>query len=195
MKPILVREELLNRGIRMFTPLEFRRVFPKSQDQIQYFLETQTEQGLFIRLKKGLYALKTDLPADEEIANALYKPSYLSFEYAMAKYGIIPESPYNLTSATTNPTRVFSTDHLAFSYFTIKQDAYTGYYLDTTGDKKVLIAEGEKALADYLYFVAIGQRSFNDRFNVSKLDKDKLMEYAKLFERDKVVELVGELPW
>ena len=64
MKPILVREELLNRGIRMFTPLEFRRVFPKSQDQIQYFLETQTEQGLFIRLKKGLYALKTDLPGD-----------------------------------------------------------------------------------------------------------------------------------
>ena len=179
----------------MFTPLEFRRVFPKSQDQIQYFLETQTEQGLFIRLKKGLYALKTDLPADEEIANALYKPSYLSFEYAMAKYGIIPESPYNLTSATTNPTRVFSTDHLAFSYFTIKQGAYTGYYLDTTGGRKVLIAEGEKALADYLYFVAIGQRSFNDRFNVSKLDKDKLTEYAKLFERDKAVELVEKLPW
>lgn len=195
MKPILVREELLNRGIRMFTPLEFGRVFPKSQDQIQYFLETQTEQGLFIRLKKGLYALKTDLPGDEEIANALYKPSYLSFEYAMAKYGIIPESPYNLTSATTNPTRVFSIDHLAFSYFTIKQGVYTGYYLDTTGGRKVLIAEGEKALADYLYFVAIGQRSFNDRFNVSKLDKDRLTEYAKLFERNKVIELVEKLPW
>lgn len=179
----------------MFTPLEFRRVFPKSQDQIQYFLETQTEQGLFIRLKKGLYALKTNLPGDEEIANALYKPSYVSFEYAMAKYGIIPESPYNLTSATTNPTRVFSTDHKAFSYFTIKQGAYTGYYLETTGGRKVLIAEGEKALADYLYFVAIGQRSFNDRFNVSKLDKDKLTEYAKLFERDKVIELVEKLPW
>jgi len=195
MKPILVREELLNRGIRMFTPLEFRRVFPKSRDQIQYFLETQAQQGLFIRLKKGLYALKTDLPSDEEIANALYKPSYLSFEYAMAKYGIIPESPYNLTSATTNPTRVFSTDRQAFSYFTIKQDAYTGYYLDTTGGRKILIAEGEKALADYLYFVAIGQRSWNDRFNVSKLDKDKLMEYAKLFERDKVIETVEKLPW
>lgn len=195
MKPILVREELLNRGIRIFTPLEFRRVFPKSQDQIQYFLETQSQQGLFIRLKKGLYALKTDLPGDEEIANVLYKPSYLSFEYAMAKYGIIPESPYNLTSATTNPTRVFSTDHQAFSYFTIKRDAYTGYYLDTTGGRKALIAEPEKALVDYLYFVAIGQRSFNDRFNVSKLDKSKLMEYAKLFKRNKVIELVEKLPW
>src|SRR3989344_5119906 len=137
MKPILVREELLNRGIKIFTPLELRRVFPKSQDQIQYFLETQVQQGLFIRLKKGLYALKTDLPGDEEIANALYKPSYISFEYAMAKYGIIPESPYHLTSATTNPTREFSINHQAFSYYTIKQEAYTGYYLDTKGSRKI----------------------------------------------------------
>ncbi|MBI2335057.1 hypothetical protein HYU96_04665 [Candidatus Daviesbacteria bacterium] len=195
MKPILAREELLNRGIKIFTPLEFRRIFPKSEAKIQYFLETQTKQGLFIRLKKGLYALKTDLPGDEEIANALYRPSYLSFEYAMAKYGIIPESPYHLTSATTNPTRVFNVNHQAFSYFTIKQETYAGYYLDTGGSRKILIAEPEKALADYLYFVSLGQRSWNDRFNVSKLDKAKLMEYAKLFKRDKIVELVEELPW
>lgn len=195
MKPILVREELLNRGIRVFTPLEFRRIFPKPQEQIQYFLESQTRQGLLTRLKKGLYALKTDLPGDEEIANALYKPSYLSFEYAMAKYGIIPESPYNLTSATTNPTRLFTHDHQAFSYFTIKQESYTGYFLDTVGDKKVLIAEAEKALVDYLYFVAIGQRFWNDRFDVSQLDKNKVIEYAKLFDRDKILELVEKLPW
>ena len=80
LKPLQVREELLNRGIRVFTPLDFSRVFPKPQDQLQYFLETQTRQGLFIRLKRGLYALKTDPPSDEEVANVLYKPSYLSFE-------------------------------------------------------------------------------------------------------------------
>lgn len=195
MKPILVREELLNRGVRVFTPLDFKRIFPKPQDRIQYFLETQTQQGLFIRLKRGLYALKTDLPSDEEIANVLYKPSYLSFEYALARYGIIPESPYNLTSATTNPTRVFTITNKAYSYFTIKQEAYTGYYLDTTGKKKVLIAEREKAVADYLYFVAIGKRFANDRFDVSQIDKNKLIEYVKLFKRKKAIELVAKLPW
>lgn len=195
MKPILVREELLNRGIRIFTPLEFQRIFPKPKDQIQYFLEAQTQQGLFTRLKKGLYALKTDFPSDEEISNALYKPSYLSFEYAMAKYGIIPESPYNLTSATTNPTRLFTTNHIAYTYNTIKQEAYAGYYLDTSGGKRILIAEPEKALVDYLYYVAIGQRFWNDRFDVSQLDKNKVMEYIKLFEREKLTELVEKLPW
>ncbi len=194
MKPLLVREELLNRNMRVFTPLNFSRVFPKSPEQIKYFLETQVQQGLFIRLKRGLYALKTDLPGDEEIANVLYKPSYISFEYALARYGIIPESPYHITSATTNPTRVFEVGTQAYSYYTIQQKAYTGYYLDTSGGRTVLIAEPEKALVDFLYFVAIGQRSVNDRFDVSKLNKNKLTEYAKLFEREKVLELVEKLP-
>ncbi len=195
MKPILVREELLNRGMKVFTLLDFKRVFKKSKDQIQYFLETQSQQGLLIRLKRGLYAIKTDLPSDEEIANVLYKPSYLSFEYALARHGIIPESPYHLTAATTNPTRVFTVNDKAFSYYTIKREAYTGYFLDTSGNKRVLIAEPEKALADYLYFVAIGKRFWNDRFDVSKLEKNKLTEYLKLFKREKVFKLVEKLPW
>lgn len=195
MKPILVREELLSRGLRIFTLLEFQRIFPKPQEQIRYFLEVQTRLGLFTRLKKGLYALKTDFPSDEEIANALYKPSYLSFEYAMAKHGIIPESPYNLTSATTNPTRLFTTDDIAYTYNTIKQKAYAGYHLDASGGKRILIAEPEKALADYLYYVGIGQRFWNDRFDVSRLDKNKVIEYAKLFEREKMIEFVEKLPW
>lgn len=194
-KPLLVREELLKRGIHIFTPLDFSRLYPLPAYKIKYFLEQQTKEGLLTRLKQGLYALKTDLPGDEEIANALYKPSYLSFEYVLAKYGIIPESPYHLTSATTNPTREFSVDYQEFYYYTIKLVAYTGYYLETQGNRKILIAEPEKALADYLYFVSLGQRSWNDRFNVSKLDKPKLMKYAKLFKRDKLIELVEKLPW
>lgn len=193
MKPILVREKLLDKGMKIFAPLDFKRVFPGSYSKIQYFLEAQTQQGLFVRLKKGLYALKTDLPSDEEIANVLYKPSYLSFEYALAKYGIIPESPYNFTSATTNPTRVFTVAHTAYSYYTIKQEAYTGYYLDMAGGKHVYIAEPEKALADFLYFVSLGKRFWNDRFNTAKLDRKKLLGYAKLFKREKVIEFMEKL--
>lgn len=195
LKPLLVREELLKRGMTIFTPLDFLRLYPLPAYKIKYFLEQQVKMGLLARLKQGLYTLKTDIPSEEEIANRLYQPSYLSFEYAMAKYGIIPESPYHLTSATTNSTREFMVNNQAFSYYTIKLVAYAGYYLDTKGNRKILIAEPEKALIDYLYFVSLGQRSFNDRFNVSKLDKAKLMEYAKLFKRDKLIELVEQLPW
>lgn len=194
-KPLLVREELLKRRIRIFSNLEFAQIFRLSPHQAEYELNKLTKEGLLARLKRGCYMLKTDPLSDEEVANALYKPSYLSFEYAISRYGIIPESPYGLTSATTNPTRLFTRDHQAYSYYTIKQKAYTGYYLDTSGNKKALIAEPEKALADYLYFVAIGQRFWNDRFDVSQLDKNKLIKYAKLFNRKKVIELIKDLPW
>ena len=65
--------------------------------------------------------------------------------------------------------------------------------MDVQDNKRILIAESEKALVDYLYFVAIGKRSFNDRFYVSNLDKSKLRKYAKLFKRDKVLELIERL--
>ena len=142
--------------MRVFTPLEFARIFQAPPHAIKYFLETQVGEGLLIRLKKGLYALKTDLPGDEEIANALYKPSYISLEYALAKYGIIPESPYSITSVTPNPTRVFTSVNQTYSYYTIKQEAYAGYFLDTAGEKRVLIAEPEKALVDFLNDQSLG---------------------------------------
>ena len=107
MKPIKVREELINRHLRIFTPEEFRRIFDLASYQSKYFLETQVKEGLFIRLKKGLYTLQTDLPSEEEIANKLYMPSYISFEYALGYYQLIPEMVYTITSATSKPTRKF----------------------------------------------------------------------------------------
>ncbi len=193
LKPLQVREELLKRGIHIFNSLDFSRLFPAQPHQIKHFLEHQTDEGLLVRLKQGSYVLKTDPPDEEEIANALYKPSYLSFEYALSKYGIIPESIYSITSATTKPTRLFTSDDKAFSYYTIKADVYTGYILDKKEGRGILIAEPEKALTDFLYFVAIGHRIMNDRIDISKLNKDKILKYAKLYGREKVIALVNKL--
>ena len=193
LKPLLVREELLKRGIHIFTPLEFSRLFQAEPYQIKHFLEHQVEEGLLVRLKQGSYVLKTDPPDEEEMANALYRPSYLSFEYALNQYGVIPESIYSITSATTKPTRLFTTDDKAFSYYTIKEEAYTGYILEKKEGRGILIAEPEKALTDFLYFVAIGHRIMNDRIDITRLNKDKVFKYAKLYGREKVIDSVNKL--
>lgn len=99
-KPLAVREEFLNRKIRIFTNQEFARIFGLSPHQTEYELNQLIKEGLLTRLKRGYYVLKTDPPSEEEIANALYKPSYISFEYALAYYNIIPEMTYQITSAT-----------------------------------------------------------------------------------------------
>lgn len=181
LKPLKVREVLLGKRIKFITPDLFGRVFLTKPHQTKYFLEHQTEEGLFLRLKKGLYALKTDPPGEEEIANRLYAPSYLSFEYALAYYGILLESPYTITCATTKPTRLFEISDLAYSYNSISVKAYTGYYLKKVGNKEFLIAEPEKALADYLYFAKINHREPNNRLDIRSLDQKKIHDYAKLY--------------
>lgn len=191
-----VREELLKRKIRVFTPRIFASVFPSSPESVKYFLEKQVQEKLFLRLKKGIYALKTDLPAEEEIANALYQPSYISFEYALAYYGILPEMPHIVTSATTQPTRLFTVQTASFSYCTIKIPAYTGYVLTKKNDRSFLIAEPEKALADYLYFVSLRQKPLNDRLIIQakrQVNKTKLQMYIHLFENQRLKKLIREI--
>ena len=90
LKPIHIRRKLLEKGIYFFTPLDFGRIFQIPSYKTKWFLEKQTKEGFLIRYKQGLYGIKDDLPGEEEIANRLYQPSYISFEYALSFYNILP---------------------------------------------------------------------------------------------------------
>jgi predicted transcriptional regulator of viral defense system len=190
LKPISVREQLLRKGLVAFTPLEFQRLFNTTRLRAKYFLEAYTQRGLFVRLRQGLYTLKDNLPPEEELANLLYRPSYVSFEYALAGYRILPEMVYSVTSATTKPTRTFSVDEKTFLYFTIKKNAFAGYRPVKRGGRTVLLAEPEKALVDYLYFVSLGKKPRNDRLNTTSLDKAKIRRYARMYRREGLDRLI-----
>jgi predicted transcriptional regulator of viral defense system len=193
LKPIRVRSELVKRNLLLFAPRDFARLFRATATQTKYFLEEYTKAGLFLRLKRGLYALQDTQPSEEEIANQLYRPSYVSFEYALALHRILPEMIYVVTSATTKPTRIFTAAGRTYSYSTIKREAFTGYRPQQREGRTVLIAEPEKALADYLYFVTLGKRPHNDRLDLTALNAQKLQAYAELFERPQLEELVRQL--
>ena len=196
LKPLKVREELLRRGVKVFTPHLFAHIFGLNPVTTKHFLENQTIQGFLLRLKRGVYTLKSDPPSEEEVANTLYQPSYISFEYALAYYGILPEMSYVVTSATTKATRLFTTGTTSFSYRTIKPEAYTGYSLIKKDNRSFSIAELEKALVDYLYFVSLRKQDLNDRLisqAKQQIDKAKLKHYAALFQSqqlDKFIEKV-----
>jgi len=110
--------------------------------------------GELIRVRKGLYAVSSGYrqsPLSLEIlANTLYGPSYLSLEYALSWYGMIPERVSELTSVCLGRSRKFSTEVGNFSYCSIKKAAYTeGYDLTTIPDgRSYLMATREKALVD-----------------------------------------------
>lgn len=190
---LTLRSVLLDKKIRIFNAREFGVLFDLSPRASVYYLEKSIDEGLCIRLKRGLYSLKTDPPHEQEIANQLYRPSYLSFEYALAFYNILPEMVYTVTSATTKPTREFGIGQKTYAYTTIKKAAYTGYELKMVGERRFFIAEPEKALVDYLYLVSLGRRPFHDRIDVAKLDTKKMYGYVNLFGRSSVTTLIQKL--
>ena len=67
--------------------------------------------GKIIRIKKGLYVFGESYrrgPVSRTLlANLIYGPSYVSREYALGFYGLIPERVEEVTSMTTKKNKEF----------------------------------------------------------------------------------------
>jgi len=113
------------------------------------------KSGDLIALKSGLYILSEQYQKPlslETAANLLYGPSYVSLEYALAYYGLIPEIAYQVTSVTNARKKVYYTAVGTFTYHQLKQEYYSlGYRVQKTDTSAYLIASPEKALCDKLY--------------------------------------------
>jgi predicted transcriptional regulator of viral defense system len=111
-------------------------------------------KGIIIRVKKGLYVFgdggRQRPYSTEVLANLIYGPSYISSDYALQHYGLIPERVEGVTSVTTGRSRRFLTPVGLFIYRTIPVPAFQiGMDRTEIGDGRAyLIATPEKALAD-----------------------------------------------
>lgn len=157
------------------------------------------QQGLIIKLKKGLYVLNKDdrkiNPSRSFIANQLYFPSYISCEYALGYYGLIPERVVDVTSVTTKKTMKFENKFGVFDYHHLKIDCFIGFCnLKDEANLTYYIAEPEKAIVDFFYFNLYVFKSemeniFEDSFrfqNVSELNLKKIETFAKHFNNTKL---------
>lgn len=113
------------------------------------------KEGVLIRIKRGLYCLSPKVSGQDlnlhMIANTLYAPSYLSFESALAVYGLIPEHVTETMSACTKRGKYFQTPVGTFSYQKVPSDWFSiGIRSLPSGEGNILIASPEKALGDLL---------------------------------------------
>ena len=124
--------------------------YARPRDKITQWLN----RGIIVRIKKGLYVFGESLrrkPYSRELlANLIYGPSYLSLEWALQYYGLIPERVEALTSVTTGRSRKFHTPAGLFAYRQIPLSAFrTGMTrVEIDGTPAYLIAPREKAIAD-----------------------------------------------
>jgi len=117
-------------------------------------LQELQKKCYLIRLKKGFYVFSKEFIGKDYspqiVANLLSGPSYISLEYALAYYQLIPERVETFTSVTTQKNKSFKT---AIGQFTYQHLALSLYplcvSLKSTADQRTfLIATPEKALMD-----------------------------------------------
>lgn len=118
-------------------------------------LSRMVRQGECFKIKKGLYETERNVPG-HLLAGSIYGPSYISFEYALTYYAMIPEAVYTITCATfeKKKKKKYETMFGTFTYRDVPSEAFPlELRLVKEGDYFYRIAEPEKALCDKLYIM------------------------------------------
>lgn len=168
-------------------------------------------QGVLVRIKKGLYCFGNAYrrgPVEREyVANLVYGPSYVSLEYALYFYDLIPERVYTVTSVTTKRSKEFDTPLGNFYYRMLSGNRYeAGFTLHSTETSSFLIATPEKALVDKVWtdsrFDGTRISGFEqyltedlriDRGALLKLDRDSMMDICEAYDSAKIRNLATYL--
>jgi len=152
------------------------------------------KNGEILQLKRGLYILSPRFGGEIDygvISNLLYGPSYLSLEYALSFWGLIPERVLEITGMTNKRNKSFSTPLGVFSYRYINNAKFsTGVVLNQSdiqtrmsGKQGVsfFIATKEKALCDKLATV----RGIRGKHDIAGyLESDLRIDPMKLKDLD-----------
>jgi len=154
-------------------------------------LSREVKAGKYMRLKRDLYETNRDVPRIA-LAQTICGPSYISFDYALSYYGVIPEFAHNVTCATfgKRKDKSFETDICNYYYTDVPKRVYPiGIECRRIDNYGYHIATIEKALCDKLYKVqpATNMNEFEEllfddiRFDemvISELDRGLITEIS-----------------
>jgi hypothetical protein len=177
----------------------FLQDLKKPRDKISSLIA----EGKIVRVKKGLYVFGEDWRKAslslEMIANLVYGPSCVSFEFALADYGWIAERPTVITSLAIGDSKVFYTPLGAFDYRAINKEKFkVGIeYRNLGKEGGYFIASKEKALADLVYRTPrirtmdqlryyLFEEMRIDQTLFSHLDFHKLNEISNVYKKNSV---------
>ena len=145
-----IRKHISNEEFDYQTLLHALGQYSRPRDKISDLLR----KGVIVRVKKGIYIFGKDYrrqPFSREVlANLIYGPSYISLDYALHYFGLIPERVEAVTSVTTGRSRRYATPVGLFRYRMIPLAAFRIGMdrVELDDGRSFLIATPEKALAD-----------------------------------------------
>ena len=162
--------------------------------------------GELLQLTRGVYETDPNVPG-HCLAGAILGPSYLSFDFALSWYSLIPEAVRVYTSATfyKRKSREFNNAFGHYASRDVPREAYPyGIRIEQEGMYVFQIATPEKALCDKLYIMppVMSQREIRrmlfedlrvDREKFDGLDADGLLEIGELYHSNNLKYLMKVL--
>lgn len=191
MKTIEIKNAL---PLSVFSHEMLYALLEKSVSNVNNKISNLVKNGELVRLKKGFYTFSKaylSKPIDLiSVANTLYTPSYVSFDYALSYYGMIPERVSEITSATSKNEKLFETPVGRFSYKKVPLKTYSlgidWLYDENEGGR--FIATPEKALCDKIrYDRGIG--TLTQGAMVDYLKYDLRLEITKPLDAELIEEI------
>lgn len=166
-------------------------------------LSRMVKSGECFPIARGLYETDKNVPG-YLLAGSIYGPSYISFEYALGFYGMIPEAVYTITSATFEKKKKKKYENIfgTFTYRDIPSAAFPlGIRLIKEGEYFYRIAEPEKAVCDQLYILPpaanvkmLEAMLFDDirmeESELQKLDMEKIVFLSERYHSTNIRKLV-----
>lgn len=151
------------------------------------FISRLVKSGELIRLKNGFFLIAEKIKEKpipfEQIANLLYGPSYISFEWALAFYKMIPEEVFVVTSVSSDKAKNFKTPIGEFDYIQLSHNRYAiGIDQKENVSGRFLIATPEKALADLIHLKSknlAGKDLLIDLIEGRRIEEEKLKNLNK----------------
>ncbi len=159
-------------------------------------IKREIDSGKFYKVNRGIYEDNINVEG-YLLANVIESPSYLSFEYALSKYGLILEQVKVYTSATTlkRHNKYISNIFGNYYYTDIPVDVWNmGIIIKEENNYTYMIATPEKALCDLLYkkpqvtsVKQLKELLFDDlridEEDFSKLNKEAIISICDYYKR------------
>lgn len=186
-KTFVAKIKALGKGV--FSVRDVRLLFPEEARFVNTSLKRLKNTGAIVPVIRGLYRLSDVSFEIEKVATTLLYPSYVSFESALSKYGIINQGLFELTLATTRHSKRLRIGGVVCEYSQLKPKLFFGFEL-LNG---IYIAQPEKALLDTLYLITLGKRrTTHKEWYTNSLNKEKVVKYSQPFGKN-VINLAKEV--
>jgi len=188
MSKLATKIDILHRsGKTVFATDELAAFWGIEDKQILYVNISRMKKAGFLKtIQRGLYAITNTEINHFELAINLKKNSYISFETMLSKEEIIHQW-YGTYFSASDRKLDLKNKYGKFSFRRLPEEILNNK-LGIKNEKNYFIATAERAICDYFYIAGFQQLD-----NLSDINKDKLLEIAKIYHNQRLEKDINKL--